>query len=232
MVNVPCPVLQEIYTTGKVRDAEGAVSELKDEISAAFAEALYRTVLARRPAVVLEIGMACGLSSLAIVRGLHDAGGSGKLISIDPGQTSQYKRVGRTNIERAGYGDRHELIEALDYLALPMLLQRNQRIDFAYIDGWHTFDYALLDFFYCDKLLNVGGVVAFNDCGYRSVHKVLKFVRTHRHYKDLNVGLPRSYKGRNLLISTARRLMGLSTEDRYFQKLEDWEPNWNFYAPF
>lgn len=232
MVNVPCPVLQEIYTTGKVRDAEGAVSELKDEISAAFAEALYRTVLARRPAVVLEIGMACGLSSLAIVRGLHDAGGNGKLISIDPGQTSQYKRVGRTNIERAGYGDRHELIEALDYLALPMLLQRNQRIDFAYIDGWHTFDYALLDFFYCDKLLNVGGVVAFNDCGYRSVHKVLKFVRTHRHYKDLNVGLPRSYKGRNLLISTARRLMGLSTEDRYFQKLEDWEPNWNFYAPF
>jgi hypothetical protein len=26
------------------------------------------------------------------------------------------------------------------------------QVDFAFMDGWHTFDYTLLDFFYTDKL--------------------------------------------------------------------------------
>ena len=232
MVNVPCPLLQEIYKTQKVHDEAGHSIELTNQIAADYAEALYRTVLARKPAVALEVGMAYGISSLAISRALRDAGGSGKLISLDPVQSSDYKRIGRLNVERAGSGEFHELVEAPDFLGLPMLLQRGQKIDFAYIDGWHTFDYALLDFFYVDKLLNPGGVVAFNDCGYRAVHKVLSFVRTHRHYREIDVGLKRNFTGRNMLFTTARRMTGRSTEDRYFEKLENWEPAWNFYAPF
>src|SRR5882762_9974560 len=116
MVNVPCPLLQEIYQTQQVRDAAGNPVQLADQIPSAYAEAIYRTVVARKPAAVLEVGMAYGLSSLAIARGLRDAGG-GKLISIDPVQTSKYKRIGRLNIERAGWGESHELVEAPDYLA-------------------------------------------------------------------------------------------------------------------
>jgi len=232
MVNVPCPLLQEIYQTKRVHDAAGSPVELADEISSAYAEALYRTVLARKPATVLEVGMAYGLSSLAIARGLRDAGGTGKLISIDPGQTNSYKRIGRLNVERAGYGHNHELIEQLDFIALPMLLGRGQKIDLAYIDGWHTFDYCLLDFFYCDKLLNPGGVVAFNDTRFQAVHKVIAFVKTHRHYKEIDVGLPINYRGRNALVTGARWLTGRPIQDRYFEKLEEWEPPWNFYAQF
>jgi predicted O-methyltransferase YrrM len=232
MVNVPCPVLQEIYTTRKIRDDSGEVRDLHDEIPNTYAEALYRTVLARKPAAILEIGLAYGLSALAMVRGLRDAGGTGKLISLDPGQTQRYNRIGRLNVERAGYGHNHEVIEDFDYFALPMILRRGQKIDFAYIDGWHTFDYCLLDFFYCDKLLNPGGVVAFNDAGYRAVHKVIQFLKTHRRYREINVGLPADYRGRNLLFTGARWLSGMPTQDRYFEKLEDWEPDWHFYKSF
>jgi predicted O-methyltransferase YrrM len=123
MVNVPCPLLQEIYATKKVRDASGALTDVEAEIFSGYAEALYRTVVARKPKLALEIGMAYGLSTLAIASGLRDAGG-GKLISIDPGQTGRFKGIGRLNIERAGYGENHELVEDFDYLALPMLLKR------------------------------------------------------------------------------------------------------------
>jgi predicted O-methyltransferase YrrM len=232
MVNVPCPLLQEIYTTRQVRDADGTPTGLGGGgIIPEYAEALYKTILARKPDLVVEVGMAYGLSSMTIVTALRDIG-RGRLISVDPVQSSMFKRIGRLNVERIGGGDIHELIEAPDYTALPLLIGRQQKIDFAYIDGWHTFDYALLDFFYCDKLLKVGGIVAFNDCGYRAVKRVLGFVRTHRHYKELDVGLKRDFQGRNPLVTAVRRITNRSNEDRYFEKMDDWEPTWNFYARF
>jgi len=43
---------------------------------------------------------------------------------------------------------------------------QGERIDFAFIDGAHTFDHVLVDFFYIDRMLNVGGIVAFDDVGF------------------------------------------------------------------
>jgi len=53
--------------------------------------------------------------------------------------------------------DWHELVEDFDYYALPRLLANGCRADFAYIDGWHTFDHAMLDFWFIDKMMNIGG---------------------------------------------------------------------------
>jgi len=41
-------------------------------------------------------------------------------------------------------------------------LARGVKIDFAFVDGWHTFDYTLIDFFYIDKILRSGGLVSFH----------------------------------------------------------------------
>jgi hypothetical protein len=81
------------------------------------------------------------------------------------------------------------LLEEPDFKALPCLLERGTKLDFAYIDEWHTFDYTLLDFFYIDKMLRTGGVVAFNDCGWLAVDRVLRFVQSHRKYADMDAGL-------------------------------------------
>src|SRR4030095_12391735 len=108
---------------------------------------------------------------LAILTALAECGG--ELISIDPGQTSDYHGVGRTHVLRATHSARHTLIESPDYLALPELIKSGVIVDFAYIDGWHTFDYTLVDLFLIDKLLRVGGVVGFNDCALPSVRQVL-----------------------------------------------------------
>jgi predicted O-methyltransferase YrrM len=191
-----------------------------------------------RPALVIEVGMAFGVSSLAILTALRD-GGQGKLISIDPVQTSDWKGCGRVAVEQAGFGDRHELVEDYDYNALPRLLASGVRCDFAYIDGWHTFDYALLDWWYLDKMLSVDGIVGFNDCGWPAVDKVIRFVLSHRKYNEVDSGLPIEYvclgRRRELLrrLTLGRKQQWYSqAQDRYFRKAAEWEPRWDFFAPF
>ena len=103
-----------------------------------------------------------------------------------------------------------------------------------YIDGWHTFDYALLDFFYADKLLDVGGLVGFNDCHYPSIERVLRFVARHRHYREEDVGLPRRDVVRRRGWLPLARWTGHRSNavDQYFRKLDEWEPNFDYWAEF
>ncbi len=228
---VPNPLIREIYDSGKVYDLENNEHKVWAHISAEHCNALYKHVLATKPGRIVEIGMSCGLSTLGMLTALHEIG-NGCMISIDPFQSTERKSIGVANVRRAGFANRHTLMEAKDYIALPQLLERGDKFDFAYIDGWHTFDYTLLDFFYIDKMLNVGGVVAFNDCGWKAVHRVLRFVSTHRKYKEIDVGLTRDYSGRNILFTMLRRAADFARQDRYYQKLEDWEPHSHFYKRF
>lgn len=194
-----------------------------------FADALTRQVQALAPRLAIEIGMANGLSSLAILAGLPP---EGRLISIDPFQDEQWGGVGCKLVAATDRAASHELRQEVDFLALPAMLREGLTVDFAYVDGMHTFDYVALDAFYIDKLLRVGGVVGFNDCGFRSIHKFLRFFRGHRHYEEVDVGLPVDYKGRNPLVTLVRRLEGRSNQDRYFRKLDRWEPEHNYFKRF
>lgn len=229
-----CPneVLKRMYATRQVLDAEGNPRPLHSTIAPAYADALYCFVLQHKPRVAVEIGMSYGASTLGILTALRESGSGGKLISIDPYQNRHEKGIGLLNVRRSGLESQHEFIEKPSYVALPELLAKPLRVDFAYIDGWHTFDYALLDFFYLDKMMGPGGVIAFNDCGWRAIHHVVKFVKTHRKYKELDVGLSPSYRSRNLLFALIKRIEGRSGTDRYFRKIEEWEPTWNFFKRF
>lgn len=229
---VPCPVFYELYESGHALDLEGKPHKYTQNVPVSYGEALYGFVRATRPETVVEVGFACGTTSLAMLSAMRD-NGVGRLITIDPGQTSQWHNCGRASVRRAGLEGMHEVIEDFDYFALPKLLGSGLSIDFAYIDGWHTFDYTLLDWFYIDRMLKQGGVVAFNDSHYRAVHRVIKFLLSHRHYQEIDVGLPRIYDSRIPLIgSIGKRLQGRRAEDRYFRKLDSWEGNHQFYAPF
>ena len=167
--------------------------------------------------------MAFGVASLAIL-GVNDV----NLVSVDPKQTEHYQDAGLDAIARAGFSQRHRLVHRPSYEGLPALLGEGLRLQFAYIDGWHTFDYVLLDFFYIDKMLDVGGVVAFNDCWMPSVDRVVAFALSHRDYEEIDVGLRRGKPKREML----HRRPGRQHEDRYLRKVTNHEPAWDFYHPF
>jgi predicted O-methyltransferase YrrM len=231
-MNLVNSTIRGLYETRRVLGQDGVERPLDPLLPESFAVALQDTVRQHQPRVALEVGMACGMSSLAILAGLHTAGPDGRLISIDPHQSTSYHGAGVANVARAGLAGRHELVEKPDYLALPNLLEKGTRLQFAYIDGWHTFDYVLLDLFYIDKMLDAGGIIAFNDCGWRSVHRALGFLTSHRRYRELNVGLRPDYGSGRLLGSLLRYVQGRSNSDRYFQKIESWEPSYDFYSQF
>lgn len=228
----PSDLLREIYSTRQVRDAEGNALPLDAEIHEHNACALYRMCRRQRPRLVIEVGMAYGIASLSILTALEENGDGGQLISIDPNQRTQWSGVGLANVHRAGLDHAHRLIEAPSHLALPQLLSQGHKVDLGYIDGWHTFDYTLIDLFYLDKMIPAAGVVALNDCHWPAVRRVISFLRTHRHYRELGTGLPPLYHARTPLRRLARRLLRLPLHDRYFEKTEDWEPNWDFYVHF
>src|SRR5690606_30209286 len=166
-------------------------------ISSLNSHALYDFVLKQRPQLVIEVGMAYGVSTLTILSALQ-ANGTGRLISIDPYITWESGRlVALHQVARAGVSHLHEHMHECSYTALPKLLIEEARPDFVYIDGRHNFEYVFTDFFYADKLISPGGTVAFNDAGWRSVFKAIQFVKKFRRYEELDVGLPRVFRSRN-----------------------------------
>src|SRR5262249_62210721 len=75
-----------------------------------------------------------------------------------------------------------EFHEQPSFRALARFEAEQRRFDFAFIDGFHTFDYALVDAFLVDRLLNVGGAVAFDDADWPSVRRVVRYVATNLAY--------------------------------------------------
>jgi predicted O-methyltransferase YrrM len=162
-----------------------------------------------------------GVASLAILTALEELG-SGRLVTIDPFQSVVWRNAGRLAVKQAGLDHRHEMIERPSHLGLPALVDRRLSADFAYVDGWRTFDGVLLDFLFVDQLLEPGGVVAFNDCDFPSVDLVIRFIQTHRRYRELDV---------SGISSQPAWASARVDHDRYFCKLEHWEPQ-NFYEEF
>src|SRR5262249_48938074 len=118
-----------------------------------------------RPELSLEVGCAYGISSLYICEALREVGAK-KHVIIDPNQHvphggpfSGFEGVGLANLRRAGYGDLVDFHEVPSYQCLSRFTEEGLKCDFAFIDGAHTFDYVLVDFFLIDKLLKPGGIV-------------------------------------------------------------------------
>ena len=213
----PCDVLRKVLTERRVLLPGGEAKELKAGISAAHAVALYNTVLQEQPEVVIETGMALGVSTLSMLCALSQTGG--KLISIDPYENWQSARdAALYSIDQAGFSGHHTHVEEMSYIALPRLFAEGTQIGFGYIDGDHSFEGAFLDFSYMNRMLKSEGVIGFNDVGWASVERVVNLARSDHEYQDVDVGLPADYRGKNIFTSTARRVLRKSRQDVYLRK--------------
>ena len=130
----------------------------------------------------IEVGMAFGISAFYILSNENT-----DLISIDPFQKIQWNNNGVKLLKQFNFDTRHECMYSKSYEALPELLTKGkEKFDFIFIDGWHTFDYTLIDFFYADKLLKVGGIIIIDDALHKGVEKSVKYISTnYKFYKKL-----------------------------------------------
>ena len=145
---------------------------------------LKQTIRDNKCKNILEIGMADGFSSVAI---LEELGDDGHLTSIDPYQSTYWSNNGVNNIKNNNLEKNHTLIEDFNYLALPELLKQNKKYDLIFIDGSHIFDCVILDNFYCDMLLKTGGILINDDWWMEAVKKAYWYVKNnYPHYKVID----------------------------------------------
>ncbi|CAN5854237.1 hypothetical protein BH24GEM1_BH24GEM1_00090 [soil metagenome] len=183
----PNAVLERMYRTGQVEDGQGnLVGCFPTSISYESGALLYRFVREKKPGRTLEVGLAWGGSALFLCQAHRDNGG-GRHTAVDPYQATAFRSVGVSNIERAGLDDVFRFLPERSCDVLPRLYAQGERFDFAFIDGRHLFDSLLVDFFYVDLLLEVGGYVALDDLWMPAVRKVKSFILRNRSYEPVTL---------------------------------------------
>ncbi len=146
-------------------------------------EGLFLRVLASEPDVrtTIEVGCGNGISGLYICSGLLGKDDASH-IALDPFQAEDFQGRGVQNMRRAGIEFfRH--IDQFSEIALPSLLAQGAQFDMALIDGLHTADQALVDFYFLDRLIRAGGIVVFDDVSSPAVNKVVRYVATYPNYE-------------------------------------------------
>ncbi|MGH7833994.1 MAG: class I SAM-dependent methyltransferase, partial [Candidatus Binatia bacterium] len=175
-------LLKDILASKQVSDENGKTYGLHSEIAAAEGEFIQTLIAENDIQRTLEVGCAFGISSLFICGALSQKRSPRHLI-IDPHQSSApWHGIGVLNLKKAGFSF-FELIERPSEIALPELLRRGELYDFALIDGWHTFDHALLDFFYIDRMLKPNGIVVFDDVDYAGPRRVVRYISNFKNYE-------------------------------------------------
>lgn len=176
-------VLEAIYRDGQVTAADGRIIPLgRSGITYASGSLLYDLVRRHKPMRSLEVGLAYGLSALFVCQAHADNALGGSHVAVDPDETRRWEGIGVLNLERAGLGDRLTLHEGPSYAILPELVNAGESFDFAFIDGNHLFDFALVDFFYIDLMLSENGLVVFDDMWMPAIQKAVAYVLTNRTY--------------------------------------------------
>lgn len=247
------PVLTELLETGLAVSERGKVHKVRSHIPRDEGQFLERIVSKVKPAVSLEVGLAYGVSTLFICKGLETVH-KPRHIVIDPNQFTPnpshdcYEGIGLLNLRKAGYEHIIEFHDEPSYLALPSLLRDGVKIDFAFIDGWHTFDFASVDFFYVDLLLRPGGIVVIDDTDFPSVWKLARYIVKNRAYKvvqclpaaDIVTRHPLRWLHRNGTRRVSRTWYRLTHNDGLvphsrciaFKKEADDTRSWDFHRDF
>ncbi len=191
------PILSEIIETGVTVLPDGRRVQAHSGVGPGSGRVLRHAVEVARPKVAVEVGLAFGLSTLHILDAMQEHGG-GRLIGMDPAQDDvTWQNGGLHNVRRAGFADRYEFHAVTSQQLLPQLAATGLRVQFGFLDGWHTFDHTLVDFFYVDSMLDVGGVIVLDDVGYPGLQRLAHFIVCNRDYSILDMDtrpLPKGWR--------------------------------------
>lgn len=218
--------LQRIIEEKQFTGVDGKIVELNWNVPVAEGLKFQELINEHNVSCTLEIGTAFGISSIFICEAINGKSGA-RHITMDPFQHAFFKNNGLHNIKQAGYGHLLEFYNDFSHLVLPDLVRKKVRIDFAFVDGYHTFDYAFVDFFYADMLLNTGGILVMDDTQWPGVKKVAEYVASNRAYKLIyppprSVGKP-TWK-RALLENTLKSLGKYEMIDERIRKSDEFKP--------
>ena len=173
----------DILRRGTIEDGLGGFLPLHSHTSQDQAEFLTRQIREIEASVTLEIGLAYGISALCICDAIQDRP-EPRHYAIDPYQMSEsWNGLGLRNLERAGLRDICAFYPEPAQTCLPELLKQNTKLDFAYIDAGKRMDDILLFTHYIERMLRVGGRIAFDDVCFPGIRKALRYLVQQPHFR-------------------------------------------------
>jgi len=246
----------EIIEKQGYRNGKGEMISFTSAIDIHEAAFISSIINQKKPERTIEIGCAEGCSSLTIVSALRDNNTCHTI--IDPFQTTYWESKGINLLHKFGFNN-YRLIEKGSEIALPFLMDKDEKFDFAFIDGYHTFDHTLLDAFYLIKMLNVNGFLVIDDIQMPAINKCMRYLYNYPCliFAGCSVGavvtanrkifdrfksfiglfsrtIP--YKWRNELfdgsVLASDKKLGLRSSMVAFQKVEEDNRAWNWWASF
>jgi predicted O-methyltransferase YrrM len=214
-----------------------------------FLQKIYDAI---KPQKSLEVGFAFGISTLFILEKCKEYERTEKChIVIEPfdwGNAAVY------NIQKEGLEKYIDIRKDLSDRVLPNMYLNKERIQFAYIDTTKVFDTVLLDFYFIDKILDVGGVVIFDDASMGGIKLVIRFINSLPHYKILDkygkvTHSKKHIAAENVFVKLIQmipfkkrfmpyysfkisRKLGLDYRCIAFKKIKNDERQWNWEKPF
>lgn len=182
-----------MYGERSVTTVDGNVESLDNIISGidpSTGEFLAEIILENECHKTLETGLAYGCSAIYILSATKKVGGEIHHIAIDPYQIKGpngrgWKGIGLDSIKSLGWEHVLTFVEDGSLPALTKFIENGLAVDFIFVDGDHRFDGAFIDFILGDKILNVGGIIVFDDMWMPSIRKVSRFIERNMSYEKL-----------------------------------------------
>jgi predicted O-methyltransferase YrrM len=167
-------LLETIIRTRQVLDHTGAPKPLHGETQREQCLLLQSLIEELKPTRSLEVGLAYGISTMAICEKLP---AGAKHIVCDPYQ-NDWNNIGLLNVERAGFSPLVDFRREMAHRVLADLERDGTTLDFAYLDGGKMFDLVMVNVFYLTKILRVGGLLVMDDCDFPGIRRVCQFLAT------------------------------------------------------
>ena len=194
LLSVP-PELERIIRDNYRKNRLSQTGAVSLEESIVIASAVYRY----KPQLTLEIGFASGVSAAAVLAAKAFANISEAHIVVDPYQNSHSNSVGLKYVDELGYSERLILVNELSENYLPRIVA-DKKFDFILIDGGHSSGQAMVDAYFADRCLHLGGIVMIDDIYMRSTANSIRYLVDECGYEII-----RSNNKRPSFIRIARR---------------------------
>jgi hypothetical protein len=128
--------------------------------------------------LTLEIGSGLSTVCFAIIGSAH--------ICVSPIQ-KEHNRIREYCSKHQISTERIRFIPMKSHAFLPSLDLEGRKLDFALIDGSHTFPEPIIDYYYVNEHLKVGGLLAIDDLPISSVGILHKFLITEPAYEQVRI---------------------------------------------
>ena len=149
---------------------------------------------------------------------------------IDPFERTRFDGLGLRHLEEAGLRDLVTFYEEPSELCLPRLVREGVRLDLAFVDGHHLFDYVVAECLFLGHMLRKGGLLVVDDTNLPGIGRACDFLATNRtDFEELTDGARPGFVRRMLegTIPPPPKLL------RVFRRVADTDPrSWDHFAPF